>query len=437
MAREKVSIKEMIELTEVKDKYPFEKINKLHANLALPSYVHGYSLAIEFMRDWLESKFEKNYFKSIFVDGRHVLQSYDQLSKIIVKGQNPRMRIEPRIDFDYDRETIDTYMAPPELYLRKSKYNTSFFRDYDRDIFLAFQPKALRMNFAVKIRVNTRAQQLDLYNRILLYCRCGSTMNEELSIDFHVPKSIILNIADRAGFEIKNDEVVDIIDFLNYLNAHSEIPFLFKMRAINQKPEYFIRLKNLYTHINCTDKPSLDDGERDGKLDFNFHIEMNIILTIPVPHFFAYYSASEMTTIIKTRESNEDCIALYSIQPLEIPNVDHNGWMKAATTDCMIDKGDTEIDISSLFSKGTPLARAVDNDLLNGVSPYHFINIVVYNNEDIAKLVNIEVDWKNKIIRFVDGPRDEEILHIAIYYDREYINNLDISLNEYNKSRIK
>ena len=64
MNRVRVSPEEISYYTDVRrTKYPSEKINKLHANLAIPSYVHGYSLAIEFMYHWFESKFEPGYFK--------------------------------------------------------------------------------------------------------------------------------------------------------------------------------------------------------------------------------------------------------------------------------------------------------------------------------------------------------------------------------------
>jgi hypothetical protein len=45
------------------------------------------------------------------------------------------------------------------------------------------------------------------------------------------------------------------------------------------------------------------------------------------------------------------------------------------------------------------------------------------------------MDWVNKIAYFRD-PQPEDILDIAIYYDREYLNELDISLENLNDSRI-
>ena len=173
------------------------------------------------MHDWFESKFEKDFFKGgIYVDGKHVLDDYKNMfSKNIIKGMNPRARMEPTVQFDYDRENLDSYMAPPNLYLRKSKYNQSFFKDYDRDMFLGIVMRALRMDFNFKVRVSTRSEQLDVFNRMEMYFRVGSTMHENVSVDYHVPKAIMINIADRAGFEIRGNEVVDAISFINYLNS--------------------------------------------------------------------------------------------------------------------------------------------------------------------------------------------------------------------------
>ena len=414
-----------------------ERADELYTNLAIPSYVHSYSLAIDYMYRWFESKFEKDFFiGGIYVDGKHVLDDYkNKFKKQIIKGQQPRARIEPRIEHDYDREGLDNYQAPINMYTRRSNLNKSFFKDYDRDIFLGLNMRALRMDFGFKVRVNTRAEQLDLAQRMELYFRVGATQYEDLSLDFHVPKEIMLNIADKAGFEIKKGEVVDIVEFLHYLNRHSDIPFLFKIRAINKKAEFFVRMNGLYTHISVKDKLQLDDGERNGKLDMYYHIEMNAILTIPVPQFYAYYSASDLTIQITPKESSNNTVAIYSINIVDFPKVDENGWTQAAITQYATDKGETSMDLSSLFTGENILAKTITHDLVNGVSPSHFINIKVFTEADTAKMVPISMDWENKIAYFKD-PQTEDILDIVVYYDREYINELDISIESLNNSRV-
>ena len=47
-------------------------------------------------------------------------------------------------------------------------------------------------------------------------------------------------------------------------------------------------------HIKTKDKLQKDDGERDGKLDFNFHVEMDAELTMLVPHFYALYDEEDV-----------------------------------------------------------------------------------------------------------------------------------------------
>ena len=441
MPRTIVTPEEISKKVALPTSYGFERVKKLYGNLALPSYVHGYSLAIEYMYNWFKSKFDKDFFRGgIYIDGKNVLDDYKRLNeyamKNIVKGQNPRARMEPRVEFDYDREGLDLYQAPAEVYLRRSKYQDSFFKDYERDMFLGFMPRALKMNVNYKVRLNSRSQQLDTYNRMELYFRNGSTQYEYISVDFHVPKYIMLNIARRAGFNIVNGEVENIIGFIQYLNQHSDIPFLFKLRAINQKPEFFIRMNNLYAHIAVIDKLQLDDGERDGKLDFNFHIEMSATLEIPVPHYDSFYSAEELTSDITVKEQEEGCVAVYSINLMDIPKIDEHGWGQAAYTDYQTDDGDTEIDISPILGGSNSLTNAINHDLTLGISPSKYININVFRDDDIAKVVPFKMDWNRKTIVFMN-PEPEEILHIVIYYDRDYINNLEIETNKYNESRIK
>lgn len=412
----------------VRDKNGFYQTKDMYADLALPSYVHGYSIAIQYMHDWFKSKFDKDFFiGGIYIDGKHVLDDYSRLNeysmKNITKGQNPRARIVPTVDFDWDREGLDLYTAPPEIYLKRSGFQQAFFKDYDRNLFLGYVSRGMRMNFNFKVRVNTRAEQVDTFNKMELRFRNGATQSEYLSMDYHVPKYIILDIADKAGFDIDNGEVVNTLEFLRYLNTHSELTFLFKLRAINMQSEYFIRQNDVYTHIAVRDKLQPDDGERDGKLDFNFNIEMSAILDMPVPHYYAYYSAKQIETNVAVREQ-ADAIPVYSINIYDIPKVDEHGWNQAALTDYQAEKGDTYIDFSPIFSGDNPLTRAINHEFASGVSPSRFVNIKVYRDEDIAKLVRCKINWENNRIEF-ESPEDLGILHIAIYYDREYVNELE------------
>jgi hypothetical protein len=132
------------------------------------------------------------------------------------------------------------------------------------------------------------------------------------------------------------------------------------------------------------------------------------------------------------KEKEEGCVAVYSINVLDIPKTDHHGWGQAAVTDYQADEGDTEIDISPIFGGDNPLSRAIKHTLTQGVSPRRFMNIILIRDNDLAKLIDFDVDWENLIIK-LKYPTPEEVLHIVIYYDSEYINNLDMELGNYKK----
>lgn len=419
------------------DDYIYDSF-KLYKSLAVASYVHGYSICIEYFTKWFKEKFRPDYFRGgIYIDGSHVIDEYKKFdSKIPVKRENPRARIIPTLDNDFDRDDIDNYLGNPNIYLRRSRYQDSFFKDYDKRLFLSMQLKALKMNFNTKIRVNTRAEQLDLWNYMQLAFRNMTTQYEYISVDFHVPKALILSIAERAGFEIKNGNIVDIISFLNYFNQHSDIVLLFKIRAINKQPEFFIRIVDLYTHIACKDKLSRDDGEKDGKLDFNFHVEMENIVTMPVPAFYIYCDQQEIQMPLNLENMEQDMVALYSINIIDIPPVNERGWNQAAITSYMTDIDEEELDLSSIFTGDNILTRAINHDLTLGVSPDHFIDIKIYRDHDVAKIVPMKMDWNTKKAILKNKTECEEEYQIVMYYDRDYIHTLDSELNKYNDTRI-
>ena len=412
---------------------------QLYKSLAVPSYVHGYGLCIEYYKKWFEKRFSHDYFRGgIYIDGKHVLDEYKTFDQTPVKRENPRARIVPTLDTDFDRDGVDTYLASPQVYLRRSSYQDSFFKDYERKVFLGLSMKAMKMTFNTKIRVNTRAEQLDLLNYMQLNFRNGATHYEYLSLDFHVPRDLIVAIARIAGFNVVNEFVItDIVDFLHYFNRHSDIILLYKIRAINKQPEFFLRVKNVYTHILCKDKLNKDDGEKDGKLETNFSVEMENVVTMPVPAFYFLCNQTPIMVDYLLEPHTKDMTALYSINIYEIPEVDDNGWNQAAITSYVVDKDDEELDISSLFTGENILARSIDLSIKAGVSPSKFIDVKVFRNDDIKKKVNIKMDWNTRKAELVDGPAEqEEVYQIAMYYDRDYINNLDIAINHYDDNRI-
>ena len=231
---------------------------KLLSSLVVPSNIHALSISVEYMKKWFLSKFHQDYFKpeSIYIDGKHIFDDMRRFDKTkVIKRTNPALGIFPVPDYTYDRETIDQSLGGLDIYIRRSNYEDSFFKDYDNKLFIQSRFEANLINFTFKVRLDTRAQQIDLFKFMKLAFRVGATQGEYIDMDFHVPLTLMLQLAYDAGFEIDldNQGIINNIEFLGYLNKRSEVPFLYKLRCINGRDEYFIRIEGLYTHIKATD----------------------------------------------------------------------------------------------------------------------------------------------------------------------------------------
>lgn len=439
MARNTVSIPKIdSNIVRFKDQKGKVNILGLHSNLITPAATHGYSLGIEYMKKWFLEKFHPDYFSYVYINGKHVLDDYKNFNNHqLVRKEPPLLAITPTIDYDYDREYQDVYQSSPEIYLKRSSYEKAFFRDYQRNLHLGLQMRALRMNFNFKIRVRTRAEQTDLFRSMELKFRIGSTQTNYISADFLIPKHVILDIATKAGFDIDKStmQIVDILSFLNYMNKRSIYPIMFKMRAVNQQPEFFLRMVNIPVHISCVDKISADDGEKSGHVDTNFHLEFQAVMTMPVPHFYIYYSADEYTYSIKM-DSDKNKIGVYSFCPYEIPNENEKGWRKLVVTSYICDAGEKEIDLSPIFNGNHNLLKVMRYNLSNFISPDSFIEVKAYHNDDIAIGIETKMDYQTGILHILSDIYEDENINIVVFADQFYVNDTMITIENYDKNRL-
>ena len=441
--RQKVSISDITSSIEKSDYLKYGKLPRnfmdyrpnLYSSLMMPSYVNGYSICIEYMKNWFISQFGKDYFRTVYINGKHVLDDWKHFNNYAIKREKPMVAIVPTVDYDYDRENLDMYMADKNLLLKRSNFQQSFFRDNKKSIFLYMQMRVLRMNFNFRIRLNSRSEQLDLYNKMEIWFRIGATQQKWISADFHIPYEVMLDIAKDADFEIKDNMIVDITEFLSYMNNHSDLPFIFKIRAINQKPEFFIRVREIYVHIDTKDKLQMNDGEREGKLDTNFEIELPCVVDMPVPQFYAYFNQIPLQYDIKLIDNST--IGLYTINTFEIPETNNIGWGKMFITEYLADEGETSIDLSPFISGSGNVSVVYDNCIKNNITPKTFLDIHAYRSNagnSYDSSVNLDVIHKTLQLE-VPALKDENIT-IACYYDHNYVNDYVSTMRNYNHTRV-
>ncbi len=397
----------------------FEQYSKkeLYSSIAIPSTVHGYSNGVEYMKNWFLDKLP-DYFKTVHMEGKHAFDDFRRFNKDeSLKREKPALSIIPSLVFEYDRERLDSYPYGIDHYMQRSDYEGAFFKDHDKNRYIGMTAEQLQMNFTFKMKLSSRAQQLDLYKYIQMAMRVGYTQGEYITMDYHIPYGVILQLAKDAGFRIENNIVLDTIKFLKYLNSHSEIPITYKLRTINGRNEYFLRVKEVYAHISCQDSLSADDGEREGMISNNFMIELTATLKIPCPKMYIYYSETEHLELKKI-QLKEECVGLYSVKLIEIPNMNEMGWNQYLTTEYFEEdiKNPLVIDFNEFF-RNHDLGLAIDYNNILKISPTAFLDIQLFNSN---KKISYDIDWSTLILTSKELV-DEKITFISIYVDTDYL----------------
>ena len=410
---------------------------KMESSICVPSAVQAYSIGIQYVKDWLLKKFEPDYFKTVFINGRHITNDFMKFNSYkLIKRENPAVAITPNPDLDYDRNMQDVYMGDSDMLIRKFNHQQCFFNDYDNNIFLGLGVREQQIVFSIRFRVETRAQQIDLYRNLEMKCRIGFTHKDFISCDFHIPNAIITNIAKHAGFKLdENDKVIDTIDFVHYLNSHSNMPFTYKLRRVNGNREYFIRPNNVYVHLDTQDKLSYDDGNREGQLDNHFNIEMSMTMRMWVPSYYIYTSSKPIYKVIPTLDEMAG-IGLTTFKVFDIPDTDENGWNiyfkdNYELDSVEVDNNMADVPLNDIFTK-PDISRCIKDSIAMGISPSRFKDIKIYDFfEDSA----YELDWKNMRLK-VYNLKDLRLLKFAIYVDTAYVNEYMITVENMNGTRI-
>jgi hypothetical protein len=415
----------------------YSKKKLLSSSVILPSQQHSYSLCTEFIRDWFLSKFNKDYFTNVHVDGKLSFDDFRRFSSIDdkLKRVNPIVAITPSIESEYTRDWIDSNAEGPLQSLRRTKMEGRFFSDYDKETHIALQFKSIKMNFAFKMRVNTRAEQLDLYEFVKTNHRCGYTENHIIALDVHVPKQIIAQVAHDVGMDTDDNlNVKEPYKLLKYLNEHSLLPFLYKFRCSNANNEFFIKVPNCNIHLKI-EMPSKDDGERVGIDSTNYMVEFSVEAEMTAPMSYIYYSMHRMEHISDKTICSDGLITVSKSVVTDISDKNPDGWDLFATTDYLVENEDMfkciDIDMREYLCN-TNINDVLQYTIHNNINPAVFLDFKFYIN---GRERAYSIDW-NTLQCHIKEPIDNLTTVIAVYIDKRYLNEVLINLENMNSSRI-
>ena len=204
---------------------------------------------------------------------------------------------------------------------------------------------------------------------------------------------------------------------------------MYKLRTDNGNKEFFIRLKDIYVHMNPSEI-NIDDGEREGQILTNFNVDMQVAIRFPCPKFYAYFSYNEHQ-MIQVKE-HDGSLTSYSTNFGHIPTFNSKGWGQLLYTS--YEETDRtkpmKIEFGELMGD---LREIIDYTKKMFLSPDLFIEFKLYNN---LKERDLKVDWDNYIIN-VNDIMEDEVSFIVVYVDSEHLNTQLVNYKEYMKNRLK
>lgn len=416
---------------------------ELRGSLAIPSAVNGYSLCIEYAKKWFFSKISENFFNGIYIDGRYALDEFKKYTDIQtqISRKTPNLAIVPNIESAYNRDFVDftPNMLGIDNYIKRSRLEMPFFEDYARNLKIYMAYKAIQVNFTFRIKVETKAQQLDIAEFMNIAYKCGATFGEEIDQDVHIPRQLMMNLARDAGFRVVNDTIVDILQFIGYLNTNSKLPITYKFRGVNGRHEFFIRSKSQYVHTRIGELDK-DNGERRNQLEGSFTIEMPTTVTYPVPQYYMYYSEISHDNIASgLAPADENIIGIYALNMTNIPDVNNNGWMLYMTTDVLEEDRSVPLYINNIFElfdsvneEETDIQKIIKYNNEQHINSEIFMDIKLFNNgyEEPCTINWVTGEFRSKNIL----EWDKSIM--AIYINKQYVNEQMIELEAYYKNRV-
>ena len=418
---------------------------RLNRSICLPSNIQSFNLATQFVKHWFISKFAPDTFKTIYIDGKNIFDEWRRISRVeLLKRPKPSLSITPVINWDFNNDNVDMYQFGLDTYQTRGMYKDSFFQDVDRGIYLGIAMQTLMINFGIRCRIETRPQQMDMFKFIQIAHRVGNVYGEDVDLDFHIPYSLMVQIAEDVGFEVEYSEdtklypkILNIHEFLSYLNTHSVLPFLYKFRAENGKNEFFLRMQRMYVNISPTDL-SADDGENEGHMKNNFMIDLSVEIRFPAPQFYAYYSSNEHK--IKTiygawNQATGVVSSVYAFKGVEVPPTNSHGWNMWLSTTYEEDESKLNdplvINFSELFEG--ELKEYLVQCIQQGMSPAIFCDIIMVNG---GEKVFGRMNWETMTFTSAHPVRTTGTF-IGVYLDMEYLNNYMICSQDGNKNRIQ
>ena len=399
---------------------------QLNKNITVAPLHQSYALCIEYMRHWFLQKFKDDFFSWIHTDGSNVFGEMVKLDKKNImthtSDDKASLTIIPTIDDDYNRDRLDQNLFGIDQFINTTKIDKAFFQDPINQRYILMKMDMMLLNFTYRIKVPSRAMQLDIQKYMKLAFRTNLSESNDVDLDYVLPYPMMLFIARDLGFEVKDDRIVEPIKFLTYLNSRSYIPITYKRSNVNAREEYFVRVDHIPVRLLIKDVTK-DDGNKYGHISDDFGIEMQVEVRFPSMQLYVYFTKEELTKVTFGDEVyNIDNTLMMSLHYYDDPPaINTRGWKLTINAQWEEEKpGSIDIDLNELFDG--ELSQISNYLVSKFISPSVFIDVQLYSG---GMKLDTDINWDDMTLH-ADNPTNKLISTIAIYIDLEYLNSLRV-----------
>ena len=241
-------------------------------------------------KNYIQSKFPKDYFKSIYIDTADAASQQDARSdynSLANKVPYPSMSISPEISLDDPIGGMEKgmHLASPNLYLRRDpgRYYKKLVIDPDCDFAIYYTGDYITTNFNFKITTTSFVQNADLafFLKSKFQKDFFQYLNEQY-LQTEIPKSFIKMIADLKNWDLTNASHMDQLR-LYLIGTNMQSENIQKRKSLTTgKDCFFINNKNniltLFTDLDCP--PSIiRTSQIEDEYTVTFRLQMSTYLT--------------------------------------------------------------------------------------------------------------------------------------------------------------
>ena len=263
--------------------------------------------------------------------------------------------------------------------------------------------------------------------------KIGATSGYYTDMDVHVPYDMLFDLAEKVGFEVDYDNklIKEPFKFLAYLNRHSEVPFIYKLRNMNSKCEFFLRASNMYVHLRVPDI-NIDDGERQNQVSSNYYIEFSAEMRFPAPKIFCYFTMhqSEFLRFNLDGESRT-----YMVNFSNIPATNEKAWDQFINVPYEEEDKSKPLTINfkEIFEKDINIMRVISACNKAYISPSVFLDFKIFNH---GEEYLYDIDWTNMSLT-TRRPVEHTLSNFVVYVNKEFFNDSITTMDNAMKQRIK